>query len=150
MGALTDPSHCWVSICLFYPNFSDKYLQYLVLSRVPCRFTVGMVLLLRGVDLNDHCSWCHYLSCVPTSRWSCNTEPISCQVRSHPTSLSNGARLSCNFIVLVNDKSFVELQAVSIGNEYTLTCSNNGRNSTYTLFNPSQSQIQGLCAELCR
>ncbi|XP_042001148.1 RHOMBOID-like protein 1 [Salvia splendens] len=82
-------------------------------------FTVGMVLLLRGVDLNDHCSWCHYLSCVPTSRWSCNTEPISCQ-------------------------------AVSIGNEYTLTCSNNGRNSTYSLFNPSQSQIQGLCAELCR
>ncbi|KAH6798426.1 RHOMBOID-like 1 [Perilla frutescens var. frutescens] len=45
-------------------------------------FTVGMVLLLRGVDLNDHCSWCHYLSCVPTSRWSCNTEPVSCQVKN--------------------------------------------------------------------
>lgn len=42
-------------------------------------FTVSIVLLLRGVDLNKQCSWCHYLSCVPTSRWSCNTQPISCQ-----------------------------------------------------------------------
>ncbi|KAL6998340.1 Retinoblastoma-like protein 1 [Sarracenia purpurea var. burkii] len=41
-------------------------------------FTVGLVLLLRGVDANDHCSWCHYLSCIPTSRWSCNTQPVSC------------------------------------------------------------------------
>nr|GME17503.1 RHOMBOID-like protein 1 [Ipomoea batatas] len=38
--------------------------------------------LLRGVDLNEKCSWCHYLSCVPTSRWSCNTEPVSCLVRT--------------------------------------------------------------------
>ncbi|KAF5729966.1 inactive rhomboid protein 1-like [Tripterygium wilfordii] len=34
-------------------------------------FTVGLVLLFRGVNGNDHCSWCHYLSCVPTSRWKC-------------------------------------------------------------------------------
>ncbi|XAR50926.1 hypothetical protein NMG60_11005393 [Bertholletia excelsa] len=41
-------------------------------------FTVGLVMLLRGVDLNDHCSWCHYLSCVPTSKWSCNSQNVSC------------------------------------------------------------------------
>ncbi|KAI5682409.1 hypothetical protein M9H77_03637 [Catharanthus roseus] len=41
-------------------------------------FTVGLVFLLRGEDLNGHCSWCHYLSCVPTSRWSCNTQSSSC------------------------------------------------------------------------
>ncbi|GFZ02279.1 RHOMBOID-like 1 [Actinidia rufa] len=41
-------------------------------------FTVGLVMLLRGVDANDHCSWCHYLSCVPTSMWSCKTHPVSC------------------------------------------------------------------------
>ncbi|KAI5655546.1 hypothetical protein M9H77_32733 [Catharanthus roseus] len=35
-------------------------------------FTVGLVMLFRGVNGNDRCSWCHYLSCVPTSRWSCN------------------------------------------------------------------------------
>ncbi|CAM8876822.1 unnamed protein product [Rhodiola kirilowii] len=34
-------------------------------------FTVGLVMLFKGVNGNDHCSWCHYLSCVPTSRWSC-------------------------------------------------------------------------------
>ncbi|KAL8480351.1 hypothetical protein ACS0TY_027045 [Phlomoides rotata] len=42
-------------------------------------FTVGLVLLLRGEDLNEKCSWCHYLSCVPTSRWKCNNQPVSCQ-----------------------------------------------------------------------
>lgn len=41
-------------------------------------FTAGLVLLFRGEDLNDHCSWCHYLSCVPTSRWNCNTQAASC------------------------------------------------------------------------
>ena len=38
------------------------------------RFTLGLVALLRGVDANDHCSWCHYLSCIPTSKWSCNSK----------------------------------------------------------------------------
>ncbi|KAG8382284.1 hypothetical protein BUALT_Bualt05G0060800 [Buddleja alternifolia] len=35
-------------------------------------FTVGLVMLFKGENANDKCSWCHYLSCVPTSRWSCN------------------------------------------------------------------------------
>ncbi|KAA8522352.1 hypothetical protein F0562_013287 [Nyssa sinensis] len=35
-------------------------------------FTLGLVMLFRGENANDHCSWCHYLSCVPTSRWKCN------------------------------------------------------------------------------
>ncbi|KAH0466246.1 hypothetical protein IEQ34_006349 [Dendrobium chrysotoxum] len=34
-------------------------------------FTVSLVLLFRGVNGNDHCKWCHYISCVPTSKWSC-------------------------------------------------------------------------------
>ncbi|KAL9264862.1 RHOMBOID-like protein [Drosera capensis] len=29
-------------------------------------------------DGNKHCSWCHYLSCVPTSRWSCDSQPSYC------------------------------------------------------------------------
>ncbi|KAI5328839.1 hypothetical protein L3X38_028236 [Prunus dulcis] len=33
--------------------------------------TTGLVLLFKGENLNKHCSWCHYLSCVPTSRWKC-------------------------------------------------------------------------------
>lgn len=35
-------------------------------------FTVGLVMLFRGENGNKHCSWCHYLSCVPTSKWKCN------------------------------------------------------------------------------
>ncbi|KAF3448504.1 hypothetical protein FNV43_RR09217 [Rhamnella rubrinervis] len=34
-------------------------------------FTLGLVMLFRGENGNKHCSWCHYLSCVPTSKWSC-------------------------------------------------------------------------------
>ncbi|KAF8380306.1 hypothetical protein HHK36_027788 [Tetracentron sinense] len=33
--------------------------------------TMGLVMLFRGENGNDHCKWCHYLSCVPTSRWKC-------------------------------------------------------------------------------
>ncbi|KAK6947732.1 Peptidase S54, rhomboid domain [Dillenia turbinata] len=34
-------------------------------------FTVGLVMLFKGESGNKHCSWCHYLSCVPTSKWKC-------------------------------------------------------------------------------
>ncbi|KAK9126967.1 hypothetical protein Scep_015813 [Stephania cephalantha] len=41
-------------------------------------FTVGLIMLLRGVNANEHCSWCHYLSCVPTSKWKCNSGATYC------------------------------------------------------------------------
>ncbi|KAK4798675.1 hypothetical protein SAY86_031001 [Trapa natans] len=81
-------------------------------------FTLGMVMLLRGVDANDHCSWCHYLSCVPTSSWSCNTEPASCT-------------------------------ASEIGSQLNITCVNNGHSGLYNLSNLTNSQIRGLCYQLC-
>lgn len=37
-----------------------------------CSLTVGLVMLFRGENGNKHCSWCHYLSCVPTSSWRCD------------------------------------------------------------------------------
>lgn len=36
-----------------------------------CRFSSGLTLLMKGVDGNDHCPWCHYLSCVPSPLWTC-------------------------------------------------------------------------------
>lgn len=36
-------------------------------------FTVGLVMLFRGESANDKCHWCHYLSCVPTSSWNCDS-----------------------------------------------------------------------------
>ncbi|XP_062196941.1 RHOMBOID-like protein 2 isoform X2 [Phragmites australis] len=41
-------------------------------------FAVATVLLFRGYNANEHCSWCHYLSCVPTKRWKCNSSPTLC------------------------------------------------------------------------
>ncbi|XP_062185328.1 RHOMBOID-like protein 2 [Phragmites australis] len=35
-------------------------------------FAVGLIMVFRGENGNDHCSWCHYLSCVPTSSWKCD------------------------------------------------------------------------------
>ncbi|RDX72442.1 RHOMBOID-like protein 1, partial [Mucuna pruriens] len=59
------------------------------------RFTTGLIALLRGVDANEYCSWCHYLSCVPTSRWTCNQKVSSCVIEQignqlNMTCLSNG------------------------------------------------------------
>ncbi|KAM0948292.1 putative peptidase S54, rhomboid, Rhomboid-like superfamily [Dioscorea sansibarensis] len=51
-------------------------------------FTVGLVMLFRGVDANKHCSWCHYLSCVPTSKWSCKAQSSFCTVTQTATHLN--------------------------------------------------------------
>ncbi|CAL0333254.1 unnamed protein product [Lupinus luteus] len=33
---------------------------------------IASVMLFRGDNGYDHCHWCHYLSCIPTSQWKCN------------------------------------------------------------------------------
>lgn len=58
-------------------------------------YTVGLVMLLRGTNLNSRCSWCHYLSCVPTSLWSCKSKKVYCESNEtgnqfNLTCLSNG------------------------------------------------------------
>lgn len=58
-------------------------------------FTAGLIFLLRGTNLNNYCSWCHYLSCVPTSKWSCKAQQVYCQSSQmgnqlNMTCLSNG------------------------------------------------------------
>jgi len=122
---LIRPQFGWVSQ-RYAPTASNKpkfkvyqcILWVISLVLLIVGFTVGMVLLLRGVDANDHCSWCHYLSCVPTSKWSCNTQPVSCST-------------------------------TQTGNQLSITCSNNGKSGTYTLPNATNSEIQGLCLQLC-
>ncbi|KAF5192902.1 Rhomboid-like protein, partial [Thalictrum thalictroides] len=47
-------------------------LWIVALALLGVGFAVGLVMLFRGVNGNDHCHWCHYLSCVPTSRWKCD------------------------------------------------------------------------------
>lgn len=57
--------------------------------------TVGLVLIFRGANGNDYCSWCHYLSCVPISKWSCKSQQAYCEstqlgLKLNLTCLSNG------------------------------------------------------------
>ncbi|XP_062205561.1 RHOMBOID-like protein 2 [Phragmites australis] len=77
---LVRPHYGWMQRYVLPSNVkytTKKYLayQWVLLAvasiLVVIGFAVGMGMLLRGVNANDHCQWCHYLSCVPTSRWSC-------------------------------------------------------------------------------
>ncbi|XP_010685743.1 RHOMBOID-like protein 1 isoform X3 [Beta vulgaris subsp. vulgaris] len=57
--------------------------------------TGGLVMLFRGVSGNDFCSWCHYMSCFPTAKWSCKPQEVLCESTElgsqlNVTCLSNG------------------------------------------------------------
>ncbi|KAL0709132.1 hypothetical protein Bca4012_016110 [Brassica carinata] len=58
-------------------RLTSKYKPYqyilwiLSLALLIAWFVVALVMLFRGEDGNDHCRWCRYLRCIPTSRWSC-------------------------------------------------------------------------------
>jgi len=50
-----------------------QYVLWLVsLALLVAGFTVGLVMLFRGVNASKHCHWCHYLDCVPTAKWKCD------------------------------------------------------------------------------
>ncbi|XP_020595362.1 RHOMBOID-like protein 1 [Phalaenopsis equestris] len=82
-------------------------------------FTIGMIMLFRGVNGNDHCSWCHYLSCVPTSRWHCNSSATNCSAYQD----GNQLNLTCE--------------------------GGSDRSQTYPLPNASSDRIEELCSQLC-
>ncbi|KAG6721159.1 hypothetical protein I3842_03G098700 [Carya illinoinensis] len=51
---------------------SYQYAFWLIsLAMLIVGFIVALVMLFRGENGNDHCHWCHYVTCVPTSRWNC-------------------------------------------------------------------------------
>lgn len=81
--------------------------------------SVVMVLVLRGVDGNKKCSWCHYLSCVPTSKWNCNQGVANCSTLQTENSTS-----------------------------VQVTCLSNNQ-TTLTAANQSESIMQSLCLQLC-
>ncbi|KAK7325016.1 hypothetical protein VNO77_29032 [Canavalia gladiata] len=75
----------------------------------------GLVLLLRNVNLNERCSWCHYLSCVPTSKWSCKTQQIYCET----TQMENQLNITC----LSNGRSDLYPLSNSSSSEVQRLCS---------------------------
>ncbi|KAL2898970.1 RHOMBOID-like protein 1 [Bienertia sinuspersici] len=91
--------------------------------------TVGLVMLFRGVSGNDHCTWCHYLSCVPISKRSCrSSEQVLCEV-----------------IHLTYDLNSFD----STQDKLNVTCLSNGRTHMYPLIDDSSSRVQQLCTQLC-
>ncbi|WCJ28309.1 RHOMBOID-like 1 [Euphorbia peplus] len=99
---LIRPQFGWVSQRYVPPGYEptsaqSKYKMYqcilwiVSVTVIIVGFTVGLILLLRGFDANDHCSWCHYLSCVPTGRWSCNSGAASCL----STQMGNQLNVTC-------------------------------------------------------
>ncbi|KAL2923320.1 RHOMBOID-like protein 1, partial [Bienertia sinuspersici] len=73
-------------ILLIRPQFgwvSQKHAR-------PGLMTVGLVMLFRGVSGNDHCTWCHYLSCVPISK-----RAVSHQNKCFSTQLEDKLNVTC-------------------------------------------------------
>lgn len=33
-----------------------------------------------GINANNYCSWCKYINCIPTEKWSCNERAPACEV----------------------------------------------------------------------
>lgn len=127
---LMRPQYAWVrerSSPLNYfgtaPKSKYKVYQYVLLFLsliiLVCGFAIGLILLLRGIDMNKYCSWCHYLKCVDTSLWKCQPEQQGCETRT----IGNQVMMKC----LSNGKSSI----------YML----DGHNSS-----PS---LEELCFELC-
>ncbi|KAH7425315.1 hypothetical protein KP509_11G049000 [Ceratopteris richardii] len=82
-------------------------------------FVIATIMVFRGVDGNKKCSWCHYLNCVPTSRWKCSTGSAYCTTSQ-----------------LVNN------------NQVQLTCLSNNKTTTIAA-DQSQSILESLCGKLC-
>ncbi|XBI24750.1 RHOMBOID-like protein 1 [Triticum dicoccoides] len=85
-----------------------------------CGFITGFVLLMQGFDASQQCSWCHYLSCVPTSQWDCNKAPSNYCLSSQ------------------------------LGDQLNLTCQSTGKTETYVISSPSNPEaVKHLCLGLC-
>ncbi|CAN8256970.1 unnamed protein product [Cochlearia groenlandica] len=58
---------------MIYKYKPYQYVLWLIsLALVISGFVVALVMLFQGEDGNDHCRWCRYMRCIPTSRWSCD------------------------------------------------------------------------------
>ncbi|KAI5004696.1 hypothetical protein ZWY2020_031939 [Hordeum vulgare] len=68
--------HSGTTKCKYKPY--QIVLLVIALVILICGFITGFVLLMQGFDASQQCSWCHYLSCVPTSKWDCKAPNNYC------------------------------------------------------------------------
>ncbi|GAA0142822.1 hypothetical protein LIER_35641 [Lithospermum erythrorhizon] len=75
-------------------------------------FILGFIFVLRGVNGNDYCPWCHYLSCIPTPFWSC------VDANCNSSLLGNQVNMTCiptnktGSFILQNGNNTLELQKI--------------------------------------
>ncbi|KAG6557689.1 hypothetical protein Mapa_000454 [Marchantia paleacea] len=77
---LVKPQYGWVNLRdhtgADLPVSKHSPIQYILwvvsLVLLLAGYTAAIVALFKDVNANKECSWCHYLSCVPTSRWKCD------------------------------------------------------------------------------
>ncbi|MFQ6638781.1 hypothetical protein Gotur_017088 [Gossypium turneri] len=74
------PKHKPYQYILWLVSMILLVLGFVIYFSFLSRFIFGLILLFRGVNLNDQCSWCHYMSCVPTKLWSCKSQAAYCEV----------------------------------------------------------------------
>ncbi|XP_010065145.2 RHOMBOID-like protein 8 [Eucalyptus grandis] len=84
-------------------------------------FSGCLVTALWRINLNQYCSWCHFLNCIPSKRWSCNDMTSSCEI----------------------------LQSVEHNAELTLTCMANGKFMVFPFTNISPARVGDLCTLIC-
>ncbi|XP_047048878.1 RHOMBOID-like protein 2 [Lolium rigidum] len=77
---LARPQFGWMERSeLPHTNQPPKYKAYqyvlwvVALVLLLVGFILSLVMLFKGKNGNDDCHWCHYLNCVPTSKWKCDT-----------------------------------------------------------------------------
>ncbi|CAL1361291.1 unnamed protein product [Linum trigynum] len=67
------------------PPAKSKYKAYqyvllaISLTLLITGFAIGLLDLFKGVNVNEHCPWCQYMTCVPTPLWSCKSPEVYCQ-----------------------------------------------------------------------
>ncbi|KAH7387213.1 hypothetical protein KP509_16G010900 [Ceratopteris richardii] len=96
------------------------FLWVVIVVLLAVLYLVFMVLAFRGVNGNDHCSWCRSFSCAPSSHWNCGGGSNSHSI--------------CKYMIR--------------GTTMLLTCESNQRSQIYSgTF--SLSSIKEFCDELC-
>ncbi|PIN24390.1 Rhomboid family protein [Handroanthus impetiginosus] len=121
---LIRPQYGWVNMKNVPSGYlvtksKSKYRAYqytlLIISVIilTAGFTVGLILLLGGVDGNKHCSWCHYLSCVPTPLWTCEARCTSSQYENelYLTCIQNN---KSKYYLLGNGNSTSQIQQLCV------------------------------------
>ncbi|KAK1357261.1 RHOMBOID-like protein 1 [Heracleum sosnowskyi] len=113
---LIRPQFGWVNHKTAPPGYyaakpKSKYKKYqlvlLMLSMfvLISGFTGGLVSLLGGVNGNDHCSFCHYLSCVSTPLWKCDDQCSAMQEGNQVILQCLGNGRSGNYTLTSQDRS---------------------------------------------